>query len=79
MWETSIAKNAFQALVDLGLLGAARLISISATANEHAPGGGERANSFAHTGRAAAKSTFGPSVAADAPLGTPVEPEMCHQ
>jgi len=41
--------------------------------------GGERANSFADTGRAAAATTFDPGVAADAPLGTPVEPEMCHQ
>ncbi len=35
-----MARNALQALDDLDLLGADRLISISATAKEHAPGGG---------------------------------------
>ena len=45
-----MAKNALQALDDRDLLGAARLISISATAKEHAPGGGGAARWQARRG-----------------------------
>ncbi len=73
-----MARNALQALDDLGLLGADSLIFISENADEHAPGGGERSNGLGRaTGTtAAADVAFGLDVAMVAPDDTPVEPVL---
>ncbi len=72
-----MARNALQALGDLGLLGADSLIFISENADDHAPGGDERSIGLGRaTGTAAAPVAVGLDVAMVAQDDTPVAPDL---
>jgi hypothetical protein len=71
-----MARNALQALDDLEILGVDSLIFISDHADDRAPGGSERSNGFTNTGRAAVEAVFGLEIAMEAPVATPVEPDL---